>query len=72
MQTLSKLISPDVGLNKLTIIFAIVDLPLPLSPTNPNDSPSLILKDTSSTAITEFLNFSVKNPSSKVFFKFLT
>jgi hypothetical protein len=30
IQTLSKKISPEDGLNKFTIIFAIVDLPLPL------------------------------------------
>ena len=49
-----------------------VDLPLPLSPTKPKDSPSLILKDTPSTALTEFLDLSVKKLSSNVLLKFLT
>ena len=38
----SKKTSPDVGLIKLVIIFAIVDLPDPDSPTKPKDSPSII------------------------------
>jgi hypothetical protein len=33
--------SPDEGLNKFTIILAIVDFPLPLSPTKPKDRPLL-------------------------------
>src|SRR5210317_1206670 len=60
IQTLSKKISPEDGLNKFTIIFAIVDLPLPLSPTNPKDSPSLISNETLSTAITEFFKLSLR------------
>ena len=72
MQVLSKNISPDEGLNKFTIIFAIVDFPLPLSPTNPNDSPSFISNETLFTANTEFLEFSVKKLSSKLLFRFFT
>ena len=67
---LSKNISPELGLNKFTTIFAIVVLPLPLSPTRPNDLPSLISKETLSTAITEFFVFSVKKLSSKDLLKF--
>ena len=64
--------SPELGLYKFTIILAIVDFPLPLSPTNPKDSPSLILNETSFTAITEFFELSVKKLSSNVLNKFLT
>jgi len=54
-----------VGLNKLTIIFAIVVFPLPLSPTSPKDFPSCILNETTSTAKTL-----LKKPSLKVLQRF--
>ena len=57
-------------MNKFTTIFAIVDFPLPLSPTNPKDSPSLMLKETSFTALTVFFEFSIKKLSSKLLLKF--
>ena len=67
---MSKKISPEEGLNKFTIILAIVDFPLPLSPTKPKDSPSFIANETSLTAITEFLELSVKKLSSKLLLRF--
>ena len=55
-----------MGLNKLTIIFAIVVFPLPLSPTSPKEFPSCILNETVSTAKTLLRDLSVKKPSLKV------
>ena len=60
---MSKKISPDVGLNKFTIILAIVDFPLPLSPTKPKDSPSFISNETSLTAVND-VSFEIKEGES--------
>src|SRR3974390_2932265 len=65
MSSPSRNICPSVGSSSLKIIRPRVDLPQPLSPTNPRVSPLNILRETPSTAVVT-VRFPDKNPACTV------